>query len=54
MSLISLVNIHHKVPYDVYIARPYKGLLILGNPYVIGKDGTREEVIVKYLSLIHI
>lgn len=33
-----------KEPYDVYIGRPS----IWGNPYVIGKDGSREEVIAKY------
>lgn len=33
-----------KAPYDVYIGRPSKW----GNPYVIGLDGTREEVIQKY------
>jgi len=31
-------------PYDVYIGRPSKW----GNPYQIGPDGTREEVIAKY------
>lgn len=31
-------------PFDVYIGRPSKW----GNPFVIGKDGTREEVIAKY------
>ncbi len=30
--------------YDVYIGRPSKW----GNPFVIGKDGTRQEVIKKY------
>lgn len=30
--------------YDVYIGRPSKW----GNPFAIGKDGTREEVIAKY------
>jgi len=30
--------------YDVYIGRPSKW----GNPFSIGKDGTREEVISKY------
>ena len=30
--------------YDVYIGRPSKW----GNPFTIGKDGTREEVIQKY------
>ena len=33
-----------KCDYDVYIGRPSKW----GNPYVIGPDGTREEVIAKY------
>ncbi len=31
-------------PYDVYIGRPSKW----GNPYVIGRDGTRAQVIAKY------
>lgn len=30
-----------KEPYDVYIGRPSKW----GNPYVIGRDGTREDVV---------
>lgn len=30
--------------YDIYIGRPSKW----GNPFVIGHDGTREEVIAKY------
>jgi hypothetical protein len=30
--------------YDVYIGRPS----IWGNPYSIGRDGTREQVIAKY------
>ncbi len=33
-----------KEPYDVYIGRPGKW----GNPFEIGRDGTREEVIEKY------
>lgn len=33
-----------KEPYDIYIGRPSKW----GNPFVIGKDGTREEVVSKY------
>jgi hypothetical protein len=33
-----------KEKYTVYIGRPS----ILGNPFAIGKDGTREEVIKKY------
>jgi hypothetical protein len=33
-----------RAAYDVYIGRPSKW----GNPFAIGKDGTREEVIAKY------
>jgi len=38
-----------KKPYDVYIGRPSKW----GNPFLIGKDGTREEVIEKYKDYLH-
>jgi hypothetical protein len=40
--------------FDVYIGRPARGLKgsIWGNPFVIGRDGTREEVIVKYRTYI--
>jgi hypothetical protein len=34
--------------YDVYIGRPSKW----GNPYEIGKDGTRAEVVAKYREYI--
>jgi hypothetical protein len=44
----TIVNIHHKVPYDVYIGRGSKW----GNPFKIGKDGTRDEVIEKYAQYI--
>lgn len=37
-----------KQKYDVYIGRPYKW----GNPFEIGKDGTREEVCQKYKDWI--
>ena len=37
-----------KEPHDVYIGRPSKW----GNPFVIGKDGTRKEVIQKYRDWI--
>lgn len=37
-----------KEPFDVYIGRPS----VWGNPFVIGQDGTREEVIAKYRDLI--
>lgn len=35
-------------PYDVYIGRPSKW----GNPFTVGRDGTREEVIIKYRDWI--
>jgi hypothetical protein len=34
--------------YDIYIGRPSKW----GNPFEIGRDGTREEVINKYSEWI--
>lgn len=34
--------------YEIYIGRPSKW----GNPFKIGKDGTREEVIEKYRQYI--
>jgi hypothetical protein len=37
-----------KDKYDVYIGRPSKW----GNPFTIGKDGNREEVIRKYAGWI--
>lgn len=42
--MIKVVNMHTDEPYDVRIDRKTKW----GNPFVIGKDGTREEVIAKY------
>ena len=38
------VHCKYGKPYDVYIGRPSP----YGNPYVIGVDGTRAEVIAKY------
>jgi hypothetical protein len=42
-----VVNLR-KESYDVYIGRPSKW----GNPFKIGKDGTRDEVIKKYWNYI--
>lgn len=40
-----MLVVHSKrAPYDVYIGRPSKW----GNPFAIGRDGTREQVIAKY------
>lgn len=41
--MTTIVN-KNKETYDVYIGRGS----IFGNPYEIGKDGTREEVISRY------
>ena len=40
--------VHRSQPYDVYIGRPSKW----GNPFIMGVDGTREEVIEKYRQWI--
>lgn len=37
-----------KEQYDIYIGRPSKW----GNPFIIGKDGDRNEVIKKYKEWI--
>lgn len=37
-----------KEKYDIYVGRPSKW----GNPFVIGKDGTREEILVKFREWI--
>ena len=44
MAKTSLINIHKTRTSHVYIGRGS----MFGNQYVIGKDGTREEVIEKY------
>ena len=43
-----VVNKRDHVPFDVYVGRPS----VYGNPFVIGKDGTRDEVIDKYRAHI--
>ena len=42
-----VVNLKHS-KFDVFIGRPSKW----GNPFHIGKDGTREEVILKFIDWI--
>lgn len=41
---LTISEIISQFPNTIYIGRPS----IWGNPYVIGKDGTREEVLQKY------
>jgi hypothetical protein len=47
MRVIRVVHCRRDL-YDVYIGRPSKW----GNPFVIGRDGTRSEVIDKYRDYI--
>ena len=44
---MKVVNLNYE-PYDVFIGRPSKW----GNPFIIGRDGTRSEVISKYREYI--
>ena len=37
-----------RAPFDIYIGRPSKW----GNPFMIGRDGNREQVIEKYRAYI--
>jgi len=46
--MAEVVNLRHE-PYDVLIARPSKW----GNPFQIGRDGTREQVIRMYEVHVH-
>jgi hypothetical protein len=39
-----VINIESGQPFDVFIGRPSP----FGNPFKIGRDGTREQVIEKY------
>lgn len=43
-----VVNIRKGERYDVYIGRPS----VFGNPFVIGRDGDRKEVLEKYRRYI--
>lgn len=43
-----VVNVRKTSEYDVYVGRPSKW----GNPFSIGKDGTRDEVIEKYRAWV--
>lgn len=43
-TIPKVVNINNSCSHDVYIGRPSKW----GNPFKIGRDGNRPEVIKKY------
>ena len=40
----TIVNMHHTSVYDAKIDRT----TVFGNPYFVGRDGDREEVLAKY------
>lgn len=48
MKRTRVVNIYHDVPYQVNIMRPSKW----GNPFCIGRNGDREEVLVRYMRYL--
>ena len=43
---LTVVNRRRTKDFDIYAGRPS----ILGNPFFIGRDGTRDEVVAKYES----
>lgn len=44
MNRVTVVNKDNEEYYDVYIGRGTKW----GNPFIIGRDGNREQVVAKY------
>ena len=49
----SVVNILYEI-HDIYIGRPGRGAAgIFGNPFKIGRDGNRDQVIEKYRKYFH-
>ncbi len=49
MSHPLVVNIHAGKKYDVYVGRPGNGKPgFWGNPFLLGADGNREQVIAKF------
>lgn len=45
----TVVNIKHTKEYDVYIGRSSRGMDgAFGNPFIVGKDGSRVEVVQKF------
>lgn len=46
--MTTIININNSEDYDIYIGRGS----IWGNPFKIGKDGTRQQVIEKYEEYI--
>ncbi|MCW3782998.1 DUF4326 domain-containing protein [Defluviimonas salinarum] len=52
IDIPQVLNAHvvgKSAPNAVYVGRPSP----FGNPFSIGKDGTREEVIAKYVAWLH-
>ena len=46
MSRPRTVVVHRNQPHDVYVGRPP------GNPFVVGRDGTRAQVIARYRAYL--
>ena len=44
VAMIRIENKKYYIGDGIYIGRPS----LLGNPYVIGRDGTRPEVVIQY------
>jgi hypothetical protein len=46
--------VHCREPHDVYIGRPCRGRpgSVWANPFKVGRDGTRAEVIAKYRAML--
>lgn len=40
--------VHRRQPHDIYIGRPSKW----GNPFAIGRDGDRQQVIAKFRAWV--
>ena len=47
--ITKVVNKYHDGNYDIYIGRGSKW----GNPFIIGPDGSREDVISKFEKHLH-
>lgn len=46
---MQVVNMYHRVPYDVYVGRPKAGQPWgFGNPFVVGRDGERGACVPKF------
>jgi hypothetical protein len=47
-SDVRIVHVKRGDPFSVYVGRGPHGTFRWGNPFRVGEDGTREEVLAKY------